>query len=274
MPPALGRWLNDRQAQQVEPYQAFDNVYFVGICWVSAWLVKSSEGYILIDTLHEPFVDLLIDNIAKVGVKLSDIKYVLMTHGHFDHVGGAYKLKPLMNARFVMTQTGWNEAIADSAASQKSPRPWKMLATPDLVVKDGDTVTLGDTQVKVYETPGHTHGTASYSLDVRDGARNYHAFVIGGLGLNAIDSAKQVEAYIASVNRIEGLVEDKAAPVTVHLTTHPFSTGLTEAKEGLKHRQAGQAHPLVNPAGFSRQLTALRQGAELRLEIERKKEAR
>lgn len=274
MPQDLGRWLNDRQAQYVEPYQAFDNVYYVGICWVSAWLVKTSEGYILIDTLHEPFVDLLIQNIAKVGVKPSDIRYVLMTHGHFDHVGGAYKLKGMTNARFVMTQTGWNEAISDSLASQKSPRPWQMLTAPDLVVKDGDTVTLGDTQVKVYETPGHTHGTASYSLDVKDGAQTYHAFVIGGLGLNAIDSAKQVESYIASVDRIDGLVHDRNAPINVHLTTHPFSTGLTEAKEGLKSRRAGDPHPLVDPVGFTRQLASLRQGAEVRLDAERKKEAR
>jgi len=274
MPPDLGRWLNDRQAQYIEPYQAFDNVYYVGVCWVSAWLVKTSEGFILIDTLHEPFVDQLIENMAKVGVKPSDLRYVLMTHGHFDHVGGAYKLKPLTQARFVMTQTGWDEAIADSRASQKTPRPWQMLAAPDLVVKDGDTVTLGDTRIKVYETPGHTHGTASYSLDVKDGAQTYHAFVIGGLGLNAIDSAKQVESYIASVDRIDGLVHDKTAPITVHLTTHPFSTGLTEAKEELKSRRSGDPHPLVDPVGFARQLSTLRQGAEQRLDIERKKEAR
>lgn len=274
MPPDLGRWLNDRQAQYIEPYQAFDNVYYVGVCWVSAWLVKTSEGYILIDTLHEPFVDQLIENMAMVGVKPSDLRYVLMTHGHFDHVGGAYKLKPLTQARFVMTQTGWDEAIADSRASQKAPRPWQMLPAPDLVLKDGDTVSLGDTQVKVYETPGHTHGTASYSLDVKDGRQTYHAFVIGGLGLNAIDSAKQVESYIASVDRIDGLVHDKNAPITVHLTTHSFSTGLTEAKEKLKTRRPGDPHPLVDASGFAQQLSILRQGAEQRLDIERKKEAR
>ncbi len=149
-----------------------------------------------------------------------------------------------------------------------------MLPAPDLVVKDGDTVTLGDTRIKVYETPGHTHGTASYSLDVKDGSQTYHAFVIGGLGLNAIDSARQVESYIASVDRIDGLVHDKTTPITVHLTTHPFSTGLTEAKEKLKTRRPGDPHPLVDPVGFTNQLTTLRQGAELRLEAERKKESR
>ena len=90
MPADLGRWLGDAKAQYIEPYQAFDNVHYVGVCWVSAWLVKTSAGVVLIDTLHEPFADQLIENIKKVGVDPADIKYVLMTHGHFDHVGGAY----------------------------------------------------------------------------------------------------------------------------------------------------------------------------------------
>ena len=66
MPPELGRWLNDPQAQIIEPYQAFDNVYNVGICWVSAWLIKTSDGPVLIDTLYGPYTDQLIENITTV----------------------------------------------------------------------------------------------------------------------------------------------------------------------------------------------------------------
>ena len=96
------------KAQYIEPWKAFDNVYFVGVCWVSAWVIRTNDGVVLIDTLHEPHVDQLIANLQKVGVDFADIKYVLMTHGHFDHVGGAAKLKPLLpNAKFAMTKTGW-----------------------------------------------------------------------------------------------------------------------------------------------------------------------
>ena len=76
---------------------------------------------VLIDTLHEPHVDQLVTNLAKVGIALSNIKYVLMTHGHLDHVGGAAKLKLLLtNAKFVMTQIGWDEAM--EAAKASNPR--------------------------------------------------------------------------------------------------------------------------------------------------------
>ena len=111
MPPDLGRWLMDPKAQYIEPWKVFDNVYFVGVCWVSAWAIRTGEGVVLVDTLHEPHVDTLIANLQKVGIDFAEIKYVLMTHGHFDHAGGAAKLKRILpNAKFVMTKTGWDEA--------------------------------------------------------------------------------------------------------------------------------------------------------------------
>ena len=269
MPPALGRWLGDRKAQYIEPFKAFDNVDYVGVCWVSAWVVRTSAGPVLIDTLHEPHVDQLIDNLRTVGVDPASIRYVLMTHGHFDHAGGAYKLKPLMpQARFVMTQAGWNEALKSSKASEATPRPWKMI-DQDTVARDGDLITVGDTQFRVFETPGHTWGTASYEYPVRDGERRYQAFTVGGLGLNAIENSKQVEDYVASVQRIERTLERRTAPVTVHLTTHPFSNGLFEAARQLPGRKAGDPHPLFDPAGFAEQLKQLRLGALERLVTER-----
>ena len=246
MPADLFRWLSDPKAQAMEPYKAFDNVWYVGISWVSAWVVRTSDGVVLIDTLHDPHAPSLLENLN-------------------DHAGGAYALKPLTAARFVMTQRGWDEA----AASSKGPRPWTMIA-PDLVLKDGESVTVGDTAFTLYETPGHTFGTASYSFPVRDGANTSRAFTVGGLGLNAIQNSKQVEDFIASVSRIERMVRDPANPIRVHLTTHPFSNGLTEAKDRIPGRKPGDPHPLVDPEGFLKQLEELRLSAEERLVVERK----
>lgn len=268
MPPELGRWLNDVQAQTIEPYQAFDNVYNVGICWVSAWLVKTSDGPVLIDTLYGTYTDQLIENIKKLGVNPADLKMVLLTHGHFDHVGGVAKLKALTNAKFVMTEEGWSEAQADAKASQSKAGAWTMPAAADVLVKDGDVLTVGDAKFYAYATPGHTWGTTSYAVDVKDGDKTYRAITIGGLGLNAIDGPQQVEAYINSIDRFKAMVSDARNPVAVHLTMHPFSTGLTEAKELLKTRKPGEPHPLVDPAGLNKQLDALRARAVERLAVE------
>jgi metallo-beta-lactamase class B len=224
---------------------------------------------VLIDTLHEPHVDRLIANLGKAGINLADIKYVLMTHGHFDHVGGAAKLKPLlMNAKFVMTQAGWDEAMEAARASESTPFSWSMIPQ-DVVVKDGDVIQLGGNSFGVLETPGHTVGTASYTFDVKDGANLYRAITIGGLGLNAIKSSQQVEGFIATLDRLSGLVKQANQPVTVNLTPHPFSSGLTEAHYRLVARKPGEPHLLVDPDGFLKLLADWRSGAEQRLEIER-----
>jgi metallo-beta-lactamase class B len=270
MPPDLGQWLFDPKAQYIEPWKAFENVYFVGVCWVSAWAIKTSDGMVLIDTLHEPHVDQLIANLRKVGINFADIKYVLMTHGHFDHVGGAAKLKPLLpNTKFVMTQIGWDEAMESAKKSESTPRPWSMIPR-DVVAKDGDVIHVGDNSFGVLETPGHTLGTASYTYDVTDGANTYRAITVGGLGLNAIKDSRQVELYIASVGTISALIKKQQQPVTVHLTTHPFSNGLTEIRARLAARKPDEPNPLVDQQGILEQLAALRSNAEERLEVERK----
>ena len=274
MPPALGAWLNDVPAQRIAPFKAFDDAYFVGVCWVSAWLLPTPQGHFLIDTLHEPHAAELLDNIRKAGFDPQDIRYVLITHGHFDHAGGAARLKrELKNARFVMTETGWAEAIASARALAGTRGAWEMIAR-DIVAKDGDSWTLGGRTVTLLETPGHTLGTASYVYDVHDGARTYRAVTVGGLGLNAIQNARQVELYIGSVDRLEQLAASGTPPLQVHLTTHPFATGMMEQRPVLARRTGADPHPLVDPAALRAQLDALAQGAKERLVLERAKAAK
>jgi metallo-beta-lactamase class B len=196
---------------------------------------------------------------------------VLVTHGHFDHAGGVARLKrELKNARFVMTEAGWAEALASASASAGTRGAWEMIPR-DIVAKDGDSWTLGGRTVTLLETPGHTLGTASYLYDVHDGSRTHRAVTVGGLGLNAIRNARQVELYIESVERLDRLASSGARPVEVHLTTHPFSTGMMEQRAILARRTAADPHPLVDPRALHAQLEALGQGAKERLVVERAK---
>ena len=274
MPPDLGRFITDAALQKVEPYKAFDNVYYVGICWVSAWLLTSPRGHVLIDTLYGPYSDKMLDNIRALGFDPKDIKLVVITHGHFDHAGGAARLKALLEpqTRFAMSREGWREAAEAAAQSAGGARAWTMIE-PDLVISDGQILTAGDVTIQAFETPGHTMGTVSFACDARDGGRTYRAFTVGGLGLNAVQRPEQVEAFITSVKRIRAMTEDTARPIELHLTTHAFSTGLTEAKDLLNTRKPGDPHPLVNLPAFQRQLDQLQAGAERRLALEREKKA-
>lgn len=270
MPANLVNFLGDAALNRFEPYKAFDNVYYVGICWVSAWLITSPNGHVLIDTLYGPYTIQMLGNIRALGFDPKDIKLVVVTHGHFDHAGGIGHLKSELapGTRFAMTKDGWREGAEDSVSHPRFP--WKMIE-PDIVLTDGQTVTGGDVAIQAFETPGHSMGTASFAFDAHDGARTYRAFTVGGMGLNRIRGPEQVEAFIASLKRIRTLTQDGARPVELHLTTHGFATGLTEAKDLLKTRRPTDPHPLVDLPGFRKQLDDFQAGAEKRLVVERQK---
>ncbi|MFK7861504.1 MAG: hypothetical protein AB8B64_21990 [Granulosicoccus sp.] len=180
-------------------------------------------------------------------------------------------LKPMLpNAQFVMTQAGWNEALLSANASIGGPREWSMIA-PQIIVNDSDSIDLGGNTFSVIETPEHTWGIASYNYDVMEGEKTYCAITIGGLGLNAIEGPKQVEAYISSVDTVKNLTEDPATQVQVHLTTHGFSNNLEENRMMLTTRKLGESNVFVDPQGLLNQIATLRSGAVKRLEIEKAK---
>lgn len=257
MPAELGRWLKDPAQQVIPPYQVFDNVWYVGLRWVAAYALKTEDGVIVIDITHEPFAQHFIRNLETVGIDLKNIRWVLMTHGHFDHVGGAARLKPLApNARFVMSRRGWEEAFHDA----RGERGFAMLERPDVTLKDGETVSAGSTVVTLLETPGHTWGTSSYLYNVKDGSKTRRAVTVGGLGLNAISGPEQLDAYMASMKRLAS----RELAVEVDLTAHPFSIGMTEMIPAIRQHVPGGPHPLADRLAFCRRLQTLAGGAQAR----------
>src|SRR5688572_12246138 len=97
----------DVDIQLIEPFKVFDNLHYVGPCYVSVWLLTTPQGHILFDSAQEPFVDHVIENIEKTGVNLRDIKYIVLSHGHMDHVGGAERIRRVTGARVVAMAEDW-----------------------------------------------------------------------------------------------------------------------------------------------------------------------
>ena len=144
----------DRSQWHAEPAKVFDNLYFVGEIEYSAWAVTTSAGIILIDAIFDYSVeDEVVNGLKKLGLDPATIKYVIVSHGHRDHVGGARLLQERFGARVVMSAADW-ELVANTAGSWPKP-------TRDMVATDGQRLTLGDTTVTMYLTPGHTLGTIS-----------------------------------------------------------------------------------------------------------------
>lgn len=255
----LARW-NDPAIQEVAPFRIFDNVYYVGIEWVSAYALETSAGLILIDSLYGRWTARLIANLITLGLDPHDIRYVLCTHGHFDHHGGAAALQKRFGARVAMTENDW----ALAAQSENAPPPFAApLPERDIVARDGGAIRLGDTEVKFHETPGHTTGVLSLEFRVRDGDAEHVAFTLGGAGLN-FTGVPQAESYVASMERIE-----KFRHVQVSLPNHPAMGQVFERARRLADRAAGEPHPFVDPDGFGAWIASLRAQGQQKLALER-----
>jgi glyoxylase-like metal-dependent hydrolase (beta-lactamase superfamily II) len=161
------------------PGQAFDNLYYVGSAWVSAWVLKTSEGLILIDALNntKEAADLIEGGMRRLGLDPAQIRYVLVTHGHGDHYGGAQMIADRYRARVVASEIDWKMMETGLEFDSKL---WDRPPKRDMAVHDGDTLTLGDTTVRFLITPGHTLGTISPVFDVRHGGKVHKAMIWGG----------------------------------------------------------------------------------------------
>src|SRR5258705_7440258 len=120
-----GSQQNNVAYQKIAPFKLMDNLYYVGPGFVSAWLVPTSQGVIMIDTAQEPYVDHVIDSIKKSGFALTDIKYIILSHGHLDHFGGAAKIQELSGARVVALEEDWRliEAAGNAPRRGGAPSP-------------------------------------------------------------------------------------------------------------------------------------------------------
>ena len=239
------------------PYGIFDNLYFLGTEWVSAWALKTSDGIILFDALNTPdeaktYIE---DSMVELGLDPAEIRKILVTHAHGDHYGAAVYLSEKYDAEIIMSDTDWKEL--EKPTLQFDNELWGPAPERDVTVTDGDTVTLGDTTVKILVTPGHTPGTISPVVDVRDGDDIHRAVFWGGNGLNFGKNPERFNAMMDSQARIAALAEEEN--IDVFLSNHPRLDNTLALMGDLKARDTGQAHPFViGVDGVARAMGAMR----------------
>lgn len=199
------------------PMRAFDNLYYVGSDWVSAWVLQTSQGLILIDALnHEDEARELIEGgLAKLGLDARQLKYIVVTHGHGDHYGGASYLARKYGARVVASETDWHMMHTQL---EFTSAVWGPVPARDISVKDGDRLTLGDTTLTLYVTPGHSPGTLSPVFDVREGGRTHKAILWGGTSFNFGNDQPRLASYAEATDRMRRLAMQ--LPIEVMLSNH------------------------------------------------------
>ena len=177
----------------MEPFKIVNNVYFVGCFPASTHLIDTGDGLILIDPGYTDTLHLVIDGIYRLGFRPEDIKYIINTHWHGDHTQATAALAHMTGATTLLGRDD-----AETAAKY---------FVPDVLVKDGDTLTLGSTTISFLETPGHTKGTISFFFNVQEDGKTYRVGMFGGAGANTMKLARLEfpearDAYRASLHRL------------------------------------------------------------------------
>ena len=179
---------------KIEPFKIIGNVYFCGTFQASCHLIDTGDGLILIDPGYANTLYLVVASIYKLGFRPEQIKYIVHTHWHWDHTEATAALVDLSGATTLIGRDDAENA--------------KRYFEPDILLKDGDTLSLGNTTISFLETPGHTKGTVSLFFDTAENGVTYRVGMFGGAGANtlrkdAFDFDGCREAYYASLERLQ-----------------------------------------------------------------------
>jgi len=164
--------------ETVAPFRVIGNIYSVGAQYGS-YLITTPEGHILHDTGSSEMHAIIVSNVEKLGFSVRDIKIMLSSHAHWDHVQGHAAMKRVTGARVVALG---GDAVALQSGRDNSAlgaRGWEPV-TVDRVVEDGDTVTLGGVTLRALWTGGHTHGATMWMTTVQAGGNTYSVAFRGG----------------------------------------------------------------------------------------------
>jgi metallo-beta-lactamase class B len=172
-----------------EPIRIFGNLYFVGTVPASTHIIDTGDGLIMLDAGYLEAKDEIISNMENLGLSVGDIKYILLTHGHVDHAGAARAMRELTGAKIAIGAA--DREYVNGENDLTYAREYEMtfdFFEPDILLADGDVITLGGTSIRAVATPGHTPGAMSYFFDVTDGCETFRAGLHGGMGTNTMTS--------------------------------------------------------------------------------------
>jgi len=229
--------------EYIKPERIFGNLYFVGIRAVCTHLIDTGDGLIIIDPGYRESLHIIIHNIWSLGFNPMDIKYIIATHAHYDHMDSVADLAEMTGAK---TFIGKEDLPLLTGETYHYPiRSF----TPDVLLSDGDVISLGNTEIHCLSTPGHTDGTTSFFFDVSDGERSYRAGLFGGAGRNTLRRGFMAKHGIPKENRqkmadsIKRLMDER---VEIFLGNH-LTDNKTEEK--LAVIRAGGENPFLSSDG-------------------------
>jgi len=246
-----GRGAPARETWYAEPRKVADNLYFLGTKSHNSWALVGSEGIIIIEAAFDYSVkDEVLDGLKKAGLDATKVKYVVLSHAHGDHDGGAKFLQDqIKGVRLVYGAEDWDLV-------KENPNRMGGQAKKDLTGDDGMNISVGDASLKVVTMPGHTPGTLSYVFEVRDNGKPLRVAYVGGTAIPFNGTAEFYDRYIASSQKMAKAAASFGA--TALLSNHTeFDNAFFKAAVAAS-RQPGEANPFdVGANGVARYFTVV-----------------
>ena len=243
---ALAQTVEDRTQDRVAfpSHKVIANVYSVGTGTLNSFLFTTPQGHILVNSNFEETLPLLKEAVEKLGFKMTDVKIILGSHAHADHMSGNAGLKEMTGGAQVVVME------QDVMAYRALKSPTGKMQPLDRTIKDGETVTLGGTTLTAHLTPGHTRGCTTWTTQVQDGGKRLNlAIACGGL---------QEDARLVGNRNYPEIAEDfaksikiyKALPVDVFLASHAWF--YDPAGKYARAQKSANPNPYIDPAGYKK----------------------
>ncbi len=228
------------------PMHIYGNTWYVGTCGLSAILITSDQGHILIDGDTEKAPPMIEASIRRAGFRITDVKLIVNSHAHNDHAGGIAKLQRDSGA-VVIARGADVDALERGRGDRSDPQFASITGFPRVThvrrIADGEVVTLGPLALTAYATPGHTPGSTSFTWDSCEGTRCLHLAYAGSVSAISDDAYRFTDetlhpGVVAAFRK--GIAAIAAMPCDVLLTPHPEASSLWQ------RMGAGATQPLIN----------------------------
>ncbi len=239
-----------------EPFRIFGNLYFIGNKPASTHLIDTGDGLILIDPGYPQRLYLVIDGVYRLGFKVGDIKYIVCTHGHYDHIGAARALRELTGAPIFLGKedADYARGTVDLTWARELGFEYFEAFEPDVLISHGDVITLGNTSITCLDAPGHTPGTKAFFFNVTDGERTLRAAMHGGVGTNSMKKSfldKYGLTYATRESFVPAIDSFIDEPVDILLGNHVHNNDTI----GKGKRITDEFNPFIDPTAWRRFLT-------------------
>lgn len=249
------------------PHRIADNLYYVGSKGLSSYLVTTDDGHILINSSFDRTVPLIRASIEKLGFRFADVKILLGSHAHNDHMEGNALVRELTGAK-VYVMKGDDTTIENGGKGQYLyDAHWKPCKV-DRVLKDGDTVTLGKATLTARLTPGHTRGCTTWTMKATDRGKTYDVVIVGSPNANPGYQLVNNASYPTIAADFDKTFQVlRMLPCDIFLGAHGMYYGM-EAKHS--RMKDGAPNPFIDPQGY-RAYVSEREQAYRRMLAEQKR---